>query len=78
MFCMNAYTLVGPTKRYPCNFNCFANASASGVDVGRSARDLGAGVRVNSLDFASSARLGDVTSSRERSPQSPGSCRGYG
>jgi Bacterial regulatory proteins, luxR family len=27
-FCMNAYTLVGPTKRYPCDFNCFANASA--------------------------------------------------
>jgi hypothetical protein len=47
-FCMNAYTLVGPTKRYPCDFNCFANASASGVDVGRSARDRGACVRVNS------------------------------
>src|SRR6267143_2677050 len=36
-FCMNAYTLLGPTKRYPCDFNCFANASACGVEVGRSA-----------------------------------------
>src|SRR5206468_285911 len=42
-FCMNAYTLVGPTKRYPCDFNCFANASACGVDLGRSARDRGDG-----------------------------------
>jgi hypothetical protein len=39
---MNAYTLVGPTKRYPCDFNCFANASACGVDLGRSATDRGA------------------------------------
>src|SRR6266498_5522348 len=42
-FCMNAYTLVGPTKRYPCDFNCFANASVCGVDLGRLDRpgDLG-------------------------------------
>src|SRR2546422_2503567 len=45
-FCMNAYTLVGPTKRYPCDFNCFANASACGVDLGRSASDRGARLRV--------------------------------
>jgi hypothetical protein len=44
---LNAYTLVGPTKRYPCDFNCFANAPASGVNVGRSARDRGARVRVD-------------------------------
>ncbi len=31
---MNAYTLVGPTKRYPCDFSCFANASACGVEAG--------------------------------------------
>src|SRR6186713_2821286 len=57
---MNAYTLVGPTKRYPCDFNCFANASASAVDVGRSARDRGARLRVDSWDFAISSRLGDA------------------
>jgi hypothetical protein len=34
---MNAYTLVGPTKRYPCDFNCLENASACGVDLARSA-----------------------------------------
>ena len=45
-FCMNAYTLVGPTNRYPCNFNRLANASACGVDVGRSARDRGARLRL--------------------------------
>src|SRR4029077_1422196 len=59
-FCMNAYTLVGPTKRYPCDFSCFANASACWVEVGRSARDPGARLRVISYDFASAARLGDA------------------
>src|SRR5256885_16715462 len=57
---MNAYTLVGPTKRYPCDFNCFANASACGVDLGRSAADRGARLRVISKDFASATRLGDA------------------
>src|SRR5512133_4183763 len=33
-FCMNAYTLGGPTKRYPWDFNSLANASACGVDPG--------------------------------------------
>src|SRR5713101_10187235 len=59
-FCMNAYTLVGPTKRYPCDFNCLANASDAGVDVGRSATERGARVRVISWDFASAARFGDA------------------
>jgi hypothetical protein len=49
---MNAYTLVGPTKRYPSDFSCLANASAYGVDLGRSARDRG-------------ARLGDLVRLRE-------------
>src|SRR5271165_4446588 len=57
---MNAYTLVGPTKRYPWDFSCLANASASGVDFGRSAMDLGARLRVISYDFASAARFGDA------------------
>src|SRR6476660_2722109 len=61
-FCMNAYTLVGPTKRYPCDLSCFANASACGVEVGRSARDRGARVRVISYDVASAARVGDADS----------------
>jgi hypothetical protein len=41
-FCMSAYTLVGPTKRYPCDFSCFANASACDVEVGTedAAREL--------------------------------------
>jgi len=34
MICMNAYTLVGSTNRYPCAFCCFANASACGVYLG--------------------------------------------
>ena len=59
-FCMNAYTLVGPTNRYPCDFNCLANASACGVDVGRSVRDRGARLRVLAYDLASVARLGDA------------------
>src|ERR1700686_2488837 len=58
-FCMNAYTLVGPTKRYPCDFNCFANAWAPAVVVGTSARDRGVRARVLSYDFASAIRLGD-------------------
>jgi hypothetical protein len=45
-FCMNAYTLVGPTYRYPRDFSCLANASACGVDLGRSAVDIGACLRV--------------------------------
>jgi hypothetical protein len=45
-FWMKAYTLVGPTKRYPCDFNWCANASACGVDAGRSAMDRGARLRV--------------------------------
>src|SRR6478736_5990442 len=57
---MNAYTLVGPTKRYPCDFNCFANASASGVEVGISAIDRGDRLRATAYDFASAARLGDA------------------
>jgi hypothetical protein len=40
-FCMKAYTLVGPTNRYPCDFSSFASASASGVVVGTSAADRG-------------------------------------
>src|SRR6201995_752949 len=59
-FCMNAYTLVGPTNRYPWTFNCLANASACGVDVGRSARDRGERLRLLSYDLASAARLGDA------------------
>src|SRR5256886_8510957 len=59
-FCMNAYTLVGPTKRYPCDFNCLANASACGVDLGRSATNRGARLRVLSYDLASATRLGDA------------------
>src|SRR5207245_10849784 len=59
-FCMKAYTLVGPTKRYPCDFNCLANASAAGVDAGRSAMDRGARVRVTSWDLARATRLGDA------------------
>src|SRR6476620_8327587 len=59
---MNAYTLVGPTKRYPCDLSCFANASACGVEVGRSARDRGARLRVISYDVASAARVGDADS----------------
>ena len=39
-------TGLGPTKRYPCDFNSFANASACGVDVGRSPSDRGARLRV--------------------------------
>jgi hypothetical protein len=31
---MKAYTLVGHTKRYPCDFSCLANTSACGVDLG--------------------------------------------
>ena len=42
------YRFVGPTKRYPCDFSCFANASACGVEVGRSASDCGARLRVSS------------------------------
>src|SRR6185437_8801416 len=57
---MNAYTLVGPTKRYPCDFNCLANASACGVDFGRSATDRGARSRVIRQDFARAVRLGDA------------------
>src|SRR5277367_1742713 len=57
---MNAYTLVGPTKRYPCDFSCFASVSACGVDLGRSPIDRGARLRVTSDDFASEARLGDA------------------
>jgi len=41
-FCMKAYTLSGPTNRYPWDFNLFANASARSVDAGRSAMDRGA------------------------------------
>src|SRR2546430_6138400 len=59
-FCMKAYTLVGPTKRYPCDFNCLANASAAGVDAGRSAMDRGARVRVTSWDLARATRVGDA------------------
>src|SRR6185437_9298711 len=59
-FCMNAYTLVGPTKRYPCDFNCLEKASACGVDLGRSARDRGARLRSISYDLASSPKLGDA------------------
>src|SRR5438034_10678207 len=59
-FCMKAYTLVGPTKRYPCDFSCLANASACGVDVGRSARERGARFRLLSYDLASAARLGEA------------------
>src|SRR5258708_38759458 len=50
-FCMNAYTLDGPTKRYPCDFSCFANASACGVDVGRSAMDGGSCAVALSEDY---------------------------
>src|SRR6266487_4451843 len=53
-FCMNAYTLVGPTKRYPCDFNCFANASACGVDLGSSATDRGA--RLGMIDVSCTSR----------------------
>src|SRR6266849_5856625 len=59
MFCMNAYTLVGPTKRYPCDFNRFANASACGVDVGSSAMERGAWPLAVSYVLASSASFGD-------------------
>src|SRR6185503_15991734 len=59
-FCMNAYTLVGPTKRYPCDFNCLANASAGGVAFGSSATDRGARLRVTAYDVASAARLGEA------------------
>src|SRR6266536_5690907 len=52
----------GPTKRYPCDFNCCANVSACGVDLGRSERDRGARSRVISQDFASATRLGDADS----------------
>src|SRR5437016_6163106 len=55
---MNAYTLVGPTKRYPCDFNCFANASACVVDLGRSATDRGARLRVVFEGFESGKGLG--------------------
>lgn len=41
-FCLKAYTLVGPTKRYACDLSCFENASASGVDAGGSASERGA------------------------------------
>jgi hypothetical protein len=61
-FCMNAYTLVGPTKRYPCDFSCLANACACGVDVGRPAMDRGARSRVIWQDRASTTRLGDADS----------------
>src|SRR5689334_10226115 len=57
---MNAYMLVGPTKRYPCDFSCLENASAAGVDVGRSARDRGPRFRSVAYDLASAARLGDA------------------
>src|SRR5439155_11097839 len=57
---MNAYTLLGPTKRYPCDFNCFANASACGVDLGSAATDRGARLVMISKDFASATRLGDA------------------
>src|ERR1700751_3416598 len=59
-FCMKAYTLVGPTKRYPWDFNCLANASAFGVDLGRPASDRGARLRLISYDFASAERVGDA------------------
>jgi hypothetical protein len=57
---MNAYTLVGPTKRYPCAFSRFANASACGVDAGNSAMERGARSRVVSWALASSASVGDA------------------
>jgi hypothetical protein len=44
---MNAYTLVGPTKRYPCDFNCFANDGGS-IEVvrGNPCQELGRRVLV--------------------------------
>ncbi len=57
---MNAYTLVGPTKRYPCDFSCFANASDCVVDLGRPAIERGARLRVTAYEFASAERLGDA------------------
>ncbi len=59
-FCMNAYTLVGPTKRYPCAFSCPASPAACGVDEGMSAMDRGAALLVRSEDLASAGRLGDA------------------
>jgi hypothetical protein len=56
---MNEYTLVGPTKRYPCDFSCLANACDSGVDLGSSAA-RGARFLVISYDFASAPRVGDA------------------
>src|SRR5437870_5450027 len=57
---MKAYTLVGPTKRYPRDFSCLANDSARGVEVGSSARERGARLRLLSYDLASATRLGDA------------------
>ena len=48
---MNAHTLVPPTKRYPCDFNRLANAFACGVEVGRSAMERGAVLRVLAPDL---------------------------
>ena len=45
-FCMKAYTLVGPMKRYAWDFSCLERVSASGVVVGTSAVDRGARVRL--------------------------------
>jgi len=59
-FCMNAYTLVGPTNRYPCDFNRFANSVACGVNFGSSATERGARSRPTSYDLARARRLGDA------------------
>src|ERR1700692_4434738 len=57
---MKAYTLVGPTNRYPCDFSSFASASACGVVVGTAATDRGDRTLSIAYERARAARLGEA------------------
>src|SRR6201982_4143931 len=57
---MNAYTLVGPTNRYPWAFHRSARSPACGVVLGRYASARGARLRATSYDLASAGRPGDA------------------